>query len=560
MLLAVALASFEGIVFTWFLKRFFDVLSTGQGASATDALIHTLVIIACLELTGWLMWRIGSFLATYFQTNVMADLDNQSFEYLHKHSFTFFNNSFVGSLVKRVKWFSRAFEVIADRVTWDLLPLVVNITAIVVVLYTRNWLLAMGVLAWSAVFLAVNWGFTKYKLKYDIQKARKETETTGVLADTITNQANVKLFNGYKREVRGFGTVIGQLKSIRRFTWNLNNIFDAAQAFLMISFEIGILYLAVWLWQKGKLTVGDFVLIQVYLINIFHRVWNFGRIIRGIYEALADAEEMTIILNTPHEIQDVIKANKLRVAKGKIDFKNVGFYYRQTRKVLEGFNLGIKAGERVALVGPSGAGKTTVVKLLMRQHDVAEGEILIDGQNIAKATQESLRQALSLVPQDPILFHRSLVENIKYGKPSATHQEVIAAAQKAHCHEFIMNFDEKYNTYVGERGIKLSGGERQRVAIARAILRNAPVLILDEATSSLDSHSEALIQDAIDKLMQGKTVIVIAHRLSTVRKMDRIIVIDEGRIVEEGTHQELISRTGGKYRRLWRLQAGSFIE
>jgi len=212
------------------------------------------------------------------------------------------------------------------------------------------------------------------------------------------------------------------------------------------------------------------------------------------------------------------------------------------------------------LVGPSGAGKTTVVKLLMRMHDVTSGEILIDSTDISKVTQESLRDNISLVPQNPILFHRTLMENIKYGKATATNAEVAAAAKKAHCHEFIMGFDDKYNTFVGERGIKLSGGERQRVAIARAILRDAPILILDEATSSLDSHSELLIQDAIDKLMEDKTVIVIAHRLSTIRKMDRIIVIDRGGIIEEGTHQELINKPKGKYKKLWKIQAGNFIE
>jgi len=288
-------------------------------------------------------------------------------------------------------------------------------------------------------------------------------------------------------------------------------------------------------------------------------ILNFGKIIRHTYENLADAEEMTKIFNTPHEIQDAPRAKKLKVVKGKIEFREVSFYYNKTRKVFEKFNLLIKGCQRVALIGPSGAGKTTVIKLLLRNHDVFGGKILIDGQDISKVTQESLWQNISLVPQDPILFHRSLMENIRYGKFDATDEEVIEASKLAHCHEFINDLPEKYNTFVGERGIKLSGGERQRVAIARAILRNAPILILDEATSSLDSHSESLIQDALDKLMKDKTVIVIAHRLSTIVKMDRIVFIDNGEIIEDGTHQQLIEIKNGHYRKLWELQAGGFI-
>ena len=561
MVLGIIGASVFGVIIPLYFKIFFDILTGGRPADLIiKELIGVLIIIAGLEMLSWLCWRLATFIANHFQSRVMTDLSNDAFAYLHRHSFTFFSNNFVGSLVKKVKWFSKSFETIADRFCWSILPLAVNIVMIGIVLFYRNLWLGAGIIGWVAVFLLINWLFTRYKLKYDILRSEAETKTTGFLADTITNNITVKLFNGYRREVGGFAGVNEELRRLRKFTWDLDTVFEAVQSFFMVFLEIAVLFLAINLWQKNLLTVGDFVLIQVYLLNIFHRVWDFGRVVRHIYEALADAEEMTVIFKQPHEIADIPGAKRLQVKNGAIEFKNIDFYYHQTRKVLKNFNLAIAPQEHLALIGPSGAGKTTIVKLILRMHEITAGEILIDGQNISQVTQESLWQNISLVPQDPILFHRTLKENIRYGRPGAAEKEVIAAAKAAHCHEFITKSVDGYQTYVGERGIKLSGGERQRVAIARAILRNAPILVLDEATSSLDSASELLIQDGLAKLMAGKTVIVIAHRLSTIRKMDRIIVIDKAGIIEAGSHQALLEKNSGLYRRLWRLQAGGFIK
>jgi ATP-binding cassette subfamily B protein len=273
---------------------------------------------------------------------------------------------------------------------------------------------------------------------------------------------------------------------------------------------------------------------------------------------MANAKEMVEVMDKVSDVQDVLSAKQLTVSKGAIEFKKVDFGYNATRKILREISLSIKPGEKIALVGSSGAGKSTVTKLLLRLFNLNKGKILIDGQDIAKVTQDSLRQNIALVPQDPILFHRSLKDNIRYGKPDATEEELIAASKQAHCHEFITALPEGYDSLVGERGVKLSGGERQRVAVARAILMNAPILILDEATSSLDSESEALIQDALTKLMEGKTVIAIAHRLSTIMQMDRIIVMQEGRILDEGKHEDLLTRDG-LYKSLWSIQAGGFL-
>jgi ABC-type multidrug transport system fused ATPase/permease subunit len=559
-MVAVIAASSFGVIVPLYYKKFFDALTDTRDTTVTAGILFaTLLTIGVLELLRWLSWRIALVPNAEYQSRVLAELSEECFAYVHKHSFTYFNNNFVGTLVKRVNWFTRAFEGIMDRFTFNLVPLLTQLVIIFYVLTAKNRLLGAAIAVWIVVFLTINWFLTKYKLRYDIQRSEAESASTAILADTITNNSNVKLFCGYDREVAGFAAAVNKVRVIRRFTWTLDNIVDGVQGILVLALEMGIFYVAIGLWQRHILTVGDFVLIQSYVIIIFDKVWDFGKIIRYIYSDLADAEEMTIALSTPHEIQDVHNAKKLTVNRGEIQFKEVDFYYHETRKIFSKFNLLIQPHQKIALVGPSGAGKSTIVKLLLRMHDVARGKILIDGQKIDHVTQESLWKAVSLVPQDPILFHRTLMENIRYGRPDATDEEVFAAATKAHCHEFIEGFPEKYQTFVGERGVKLSGGERQRVAIARAILRNAPILVLDEATSSLDSESEFLIQDALNNLMKDKTVIVVAHRLSTIMKMDRIIVIDRAEIIEDGSHSELLKKKDGVYKKLWGLQAGGFI-
>ena len=558
--LFIVLSSVGNIIGPLYYKEFFDLLTSGIEQSAkVQPLIGILVKILLIYLISWFFWRLSSFMASNFQTKVMRDLANTCFAYLHKHSINFFNNNFVGSLVKKVNRFSRSFDTIFDIFFYEVLQIVTNLGIIVAILFYTDTVLGLIVVAWVFVYVLVNYSFSLYKMKYDLKRSETDSEATGVLADTITNHQNVKLFNGYNNELNWFSSVIERLRLLRRLCWNLGNVFEAFQALLMVFLEIGMFYFGLKLWLKGLFTVGDFVLIQAYVIQIFHRLWNFGRVIRNYYEHMADANEMTEILQTPHEITDVRNASELEVTKGEIVFKNVSFSYHKTRRAFSRLNLVFQAKERVALVGPSGAGKTTLVNLLLRNYDLGGGKIYIDGQKISSVTQESLHQSIGLVPQDPILFHRTLMENIRYGKPEAGDAEVIEAAKLAYCHGFISQFPEGYNTYVGERGVKLSGGERQRVAIARAILKNAPVLILDEATSSLDSESEGLIQKGLSGLMQDKTVVVIAHRLSTIMKMDRIIVLNEGKVVERGSHQQLVKKRAGLYQRLWQKQAGGFI-
>ncbi len=540
----------------YFYKQLFNLLT--QQGSLPD-LVHTVTLILAAAATGWGFWRVATFTNNRFQPKVMRDILNSCFNYLHGHSFNFFSNHFAGSLVKKVGRFERAFEDISDQIYWSFVPTLLKIGVIVVILYLVKPILGLAVLVWSIVFVVYSVAYALYKLKYDVASAALDTEVGGRLADTVTNNINLKLFGGHARELKSFKALTQKQFDLRIWTWDLSSINEAIQGGLFAILEFVLMYTAVRLWAKGSLSLGDFALLQGYMIQMFSRLWDLGRNIKSVFSRLGDAEEMTSILMTPHEIVDEPVAKNLKVAGGQIEFASMTFGYRPERLIFKKFNLTIQPGERVALIGPSGGGKTTIVKVLFRFFNLQGGQIKIDGQDTSQVTQESLRANLALVPQEPILFHRSLYDNIAYSRPSASEKEVYEAARLAHCHEFINGFPEKYQTFVGERGVKLSGGERQRVAIARAILKNAPILVLDEATSSLDSESEMLIQDALSNLMKGKTTIVIAHRLSTIMQMDRIVVIEGGKVIEEGKHKELLKVKQGLYQKLWGIQAGGFI-
>lgn len=539
-------------------RNLIDTLSTGADSRHIEPAINIIKIILIANIFRIGSWRAVNFVNNYFQPKVMGDLMNTCYQYLHKHSYGFFSSSFVGSLVTKVKRYERAFEQISDQFMFELGRSLIDTGMVLAVLLWQYPAFGFIMAGWCVFFLLFSYIYSRFKLTYDIKRAEADTHTTAQLADSITNNLNIKLFTSYREENKRFASVIFEQFRLRRLSWNLGTFSDLIQGVFMIILEFWIIYLAVKKWGEGSISVGDVTLLQVYLIRIFDKLWNTGRNIRHIYEALADANEMTEILLRPHEVKDAPHAEKLRITEGSIEFKNVSFGYHEKATILNRFNLTVKPGERIALIGPSGGGKTTITKLLLRFYDIKKGNVFIDGKDISAVTQDSLRKNMALVPQDPILFHRSLIENIRYAKPGAKNEEVIHAAKLANAHEFIVASAHGYETLVGERGIKLSGGERQRIAIARAILKDAPLLLLDEATSSLDSKSEMYIQDALKKLMKNRTTIVIAHRLSTIMQMDRIIVIEGGRIVEEGRHEELLKVQSGAYQKLWEIQAGGF--
>ncbi len=560
LLFSVFLSQGVGLATPWFLKQLADAVVSLPTHSITSLtkLSNIVYIILALEIASFVGNRLQGIISTVMQPKVMSDLSNSAFQKTLGHSYAFFANTFAGSLVRKINRLSRSYEDIMDQVQYNVLPLIISTIGITIAISFRSRLIAIFIIIWFVIFVLTQYWFSKWKRPYEIAKTEADSNATGVLSDAITNSGTIRLFTGQRYERKRFSDIIEYWRAATVKTWMLNEYGYAVQSAAMTILELSSLLFAVHLWNEGMLTVGDFVLLQTYLWSLIEKSWGVGRIFRQFSNAYADASEIVEIMNEPYGIRDKANAKPLIVRQGNIHFDTVDFSFHQTRKVLNAFTLDIKPGERVALVGSSGAGKTTITNLLFRLYDVDRGHILIDGQDIAQVTQESLHNAIGLVPQEPILFHRTLKENIRYGRRNATDEEVIEAAKRARCHEFIMELPQGYDTYVGERGVKLSGGERQRVAIARAILKNAPILVLDEATSSLDSESESLIQAALKELMQSKTVIVIAHRLSTIMEMDRIVVIEDGRVVDTGTHDELLAREG-VYKKLWQIQAGGFL-
>jgi len=524
-----------------------------------DEMISIVWIIVGLMAVVFTSWRINEFCSNYIHSHVMRNIVNECFEYLNQHSYRFFSDHFSGSLVRKVGRLMWAFNKLMDRVYWDFIPVIIRVVGILVVVFWYNTLLGALLLAWVLIFAGVTIWFSRWKYPLEILSSKRDTLISGNLADVITNSTNVKLFTAHEYEQGKFARNTGVWQKVRKYAWDLGSYFNAAQGLFMIALEIAVILIVIQLWEQDLVTVGFLFLIQGYIMSLFKRLWDLKWMIQGVYESFADGEEMIKILNTPHEISDVEGALALEVVEGRISFKKVSFEYVRGNKVLRNFNLDIEPGEKIALVGHSGEGKSTITKLLMRFFDIQKGEILFDGQDISQVGLQSLRQNISLVPQDPMLFHRSLADNIRYGNRKASMKEVIKAAKLANCHEFITRLKNGYKTFVGERGIKLSGGERQRVAIARAILEDAPVVILDEATSSLDSYSEKLIQQALKRLLKRKTAIIIAHRLSTIMEADRILVIEKGKVVEQGSHRSLLRHKKGIYKRLWDIQAGGFI-
>jgi len=526
----------------------------------TGLLVSTAGLQILLVIAGYLTDDRG---VSELHHKVDVDLYNDSFDYLVRQDYAFFANRFTGSIVTQASRFAKTYTVFTDTLFFNLFPQLFSVVIALSIMLYYNLPIGLVVLV---IWLLTEWGIvllTKRRLPVRRAAVSKESEQVGELADVITNSVTVKTSGAEDREIRRYGD-FNALRA-RYFTqawhqavrngWLIQGVCAVVQLIIFIGGLFAV--------RDGAMGVATFLLFQIYAFRLIDALSRSTFIFRQLEAVAGDAQEMTELFEMPPVVQDRPSAEKSRIKRGAISFKGVTFQYDDAAAgsgdLFEGFDLTIKSGERIGLVGPSGGGKTTITRLLLRFMDIQDGAIVIDGQDIRAIRQQELRRAIAYVPQEPLLFHRSIKDNIRYGRPSASDKEVEAVARKAFAHDFIKVLPDGYDTLVGERGVKLSGGQRQRVAIARAMLSGAPILVLDEATSALDSESERAIQKALWELMKNKTAVVIAHRLSTIQRMDRIIVLDEGRIVEEGSHKALLARKG-LYAKLWNHQSGGFIE
>jgi ATP-binding cassette subfamily B protein len=516
--------------------------------------------IVALGLVSVTLRLIGLHAIVPFTLRIMSDVARDAFIRVQRFSTDWHANSFAGSTVRKITRGMWALDLYNDTVLMALLPSLSVLLGSMILLGSYWPSLGLVVAAGTAIYVPmIIWLSTHYIAPAARVSNAWDTRVGGTLADAMSCNAVVKSFGAEAREDARLERVINRWRTRVRRTW-LRSIHTAnAQFAVLLCLRASVIGGSLLLWIAGRASPGDvtYVLTSYYIIHAYLR--DVGMHINNLQRSVNDMEELVAIHDEPIGLTDAPDAERIDIEGGRIVFEDVTFHYGGHRAPLyDGLSVDIRAGERVGLVGRSGSGKTTFVKLVQRLYDVSGGRILIDDQDIAKATQHSLRSQIAIVQQDPILFHRTLSENIAYGRPGASMAAIEQAARLANAHEFIQRLPNGYGTLVGERGVKLSGGERQRVALARAFLADAPVLILDEATSSLDSESEALIQQAMERLMKGRTSIVIAHRLSTVRSLDRILVFDRGEIVEQGSHAALTVRAGGIYRGLFERQVTEF--
>ncbi|MDB6090925.1 MAG: msbA6 [Gammaproteobacteria bacterium] len=543
--------------------------ATGQVIKAvTQAHEHSLALVSGLRGPLWLFVglsigevifsRAGGRCQIILGPRQRQTVTRALYAYLQHHSHRYLSNDFAGALAHRISETSLGVSQTLWTVIFDFWPMAIVFSVAIAVLGHAYPGLAELVAIWSVAFVGISFWLAMRARPYAVAAAAARSETTGKVVDAVTNLTSTRLFArlGFEREYLD-KQLRRELRAVRQSSGYSERVrwFQYVAAAVL---KIAVLYYALRLWADGKITVAEFVVACTTALLIINEARNLSRRFLEFFEYFGNVANGVHTIIRPHEIVDHPEAVAARIERGRIEFRDVSFEYTPQQPIFRNLSVTIPAGQRVGLVGFSGSGKSTFVSLILRLYDVQGGQILIDGTDIRAITQESLHSQLSLIPQDPNLFHRSLMENIRYGRLDATEEEVIEAARKSHAHDFVMQIKDRYESLVGERGVKLSGGQRQRIAIARVVVKNAPILILDEATSSLDSITEQAIQETLDEVMKGKTVIVVAHRLSTIAHLDRILVFDEGRIVEDGSHAELLAQ-GGAYQKLWSRQAGGFV-
>jgi ATP-binding cassette subfamily B protein len=524
-----------------------------------------IVLFAVLWFTGELMWRIGMHYLIKLETNGIKSLSRLSFRRLMGREYAFYANNFVGSLTNKSSSYMSAFITVTDTMYYNIVTNVFTLLFATIVLWRYAPTIPLILLGSIVVALSVAIPLIKRRSRLVAIRHEANSKMAGRLSDAVTNILTIKSFSKETHESGVYGEHINDYAEKYKKAGNFNNQrIDGALSPLYVGANVVGLIVAIFFAQKLQLQAGAIIVVFSYYAQITRIFWEINYVYRTIESNIGGAAEFTQLFLDAPTVADAEDAKRLTVEGASIVFDAIEFDYGEQKDTntsfLSDLSITIPSGQKVGLVGPSGGGKTTLTKILLRFINLRSGSVSIDGQDIAQVTQESLREAIAYVPQEPLLFHRSLFENIAYGNPDASRAEVIHAATLAHAHEFISDLPHGYDTMVGERGIKLSGGQRQRVAIARALLKQSKILVLDEATSALDSESEKYIQEGLLALMKNKTAVVIAHRLSTIKHLDRIVVLDKGKIVQDGTHDELIAKKSGLYAKLWSHQSGGFIE
>jgi ATP-binding cassette subfamily B protein len=552
-LAAVLVAVVASVCTQYGLKWLIDVVSRGPGQSGGEVWM-AFAFLCALIATDNLMWRVGGWIAAHIFVRVTGDVRSDLFVHLSGHSPSYFSERMPGTLSSRITATANAMFQTENTMAWNTIPPCFAVAVAIVLIGTVNPMMAVALAAVALIMAAVVFRLAARGTPLHRDFAGQAAGVDGQLVDIISNMHVVRAFGATVREhARLNSTVDAEMGARRRSLLYLEKL-RLLHAVMTALVTAGLLAWAVVMWQAGQATAGDVVLICSLGFTILHGTRDLAVALVDVTQHVARLDEAIASLLVPHELPDAPAAQLLPPGPGRVVFERVRFGYPARAPVLRELDLVIEPGQRVGLVGASGAGKSTVLSLLQRFYDPQGGRVLIDGQDIAHVTQESLREVMAIVPQDISLFHRSVMENIRYARPDATEDEVLSAATTARVRDVIEQLPEGFETMVGDRGVKLSGGQRQRLAIARALLKNAPVLLLDEATSALDSESEYAIQEALNRLMQGRTVIAIAHRLSTLQNFDRIVVMDAGHVVDDGTPDELANRPG-PYRELLRKQS-----
>jgi ATP-binding cassette subfamily B protein len=559
MLILEAGQAASGILVPYAIKQIMDGVAQGlEPGSVLDALRAPLLLFAALNLAEILFSRASGAVLVIVGPRLRQRTAAALYAYLQHHSARYFSEHFAGALAHRISETAMSVNHTVWAILFDFWPIAITFGVSIALLFRAHPGLGGFVAGWGLVFVGLSYWLATRAQPYAQAHAATRSQVNGKIVDSVTNILSAKLFARLKHE-RDYldGYLETEVRTGRRAFWYMERVrwfqFIAAAAL-----KVGTVVYALLLWDRGLIGAGDFAMSASLALLIISDARNLSRRFLEFFEYLGNIANGIETIIRPHEIVDAPDARPLRVTAGRIEFRDVRFGYDPEQPVFDGLNVTIEPGQRVGLVGFSGSGKSSFVGLILRYYEPQAGRILIDGQDIAAATQDSLHEQVSLIPQDPSLFHRTLAENIRYGRPDADEADIAHAAKLAHADGFVRTMKDGYDSLVGERGVKLSGGQRQRIAIARVMLKDAPILILDEATSSLDSVTEKAIQENLDRAMGRKTVIAIAHRLSTIAHLDRILVFDQGRIVEDGNHESLLERQGFYYR-MWTMQAGGFL-